>query len=170
VVYYHSIIFLSISRNRNVSLSFANRAARNLDIVGILFIMMIDPAQSTTSFTSINEVSYFKGGEDEILFSMHTVFRIGNITPMSRNSRLFQVELTLTSDNDNDLRQLTDHIREETFPDDEGWNCLALVLLKMDQFEKAEQIYKTLLEHAVDNEEKANIYNQLGYIKENIKK
>ena len=45
---------------------------------------------------------------------MHTVFRIGEITPMDGNNRLFQVKLTLTSDNDKDLRVLTNHIREET--------------------------------------------------------
>ena len=42
--------------------------------------MTIDPAQSTTPFASIIDVSYFRGQEDEVLFSMHTVFRIGTIT------------------------------------------------------------------------------------------
>ncbi len=44
---------------------------------------------------------------------MHTVFHINDIKLMSENHRLFQVELTLTSDNDKDLRVLTDQIRED---------------------------------------------------------
>ncbi|CAF3972760.1 unnamed protein product, partial [Rotaria sp. Silwood1] len=47
--------FLSTSKKREVSLDFAQHAATNPDLVGILFIMQIDPAQSTTPFASIRE-------------------------------------------------------------------------------------------------------------------
>jgi hypothetical protein len=73
--------FLSTSKNRDVSLAFAETNQDNPDLVGILFIMKIDPAQSTSPFASIGDVSYFQG-EDEVLFAMHTVFRINDIRPM----------------------------------------------------------------------------------------
>lgn len=79
----------------------------------------------------MTDVGYFGGAEDEVLFSMHTVFRIGQIIPLDGSSRLFQVELTLSSDKDTDLCQLINHIREETFPDKEGWFRLGLVLERM---------------------------------------
>jgi hypothetical protein len=97
--------------------------------------LTIDPAKSTTPFASVNSVSYFKDKEDEILFSMRTVFHISEITPMDENHRLFQVKLILTNDNDKDLRVLTDRIQKEIFPDDEGWFRLGLVLLKIGQSE-----------------------------------
>ena len=97
--------FLSTSKVRDVSLDFARNALSNPDLVGILFVMTIDPSESTTPFASINDVSYFKDKEDEVLFSMHTVFRIRDIKSMGENHRLFQVDLTLTSDNDKDLRR-----------------------------------------------------------------
>ena len=110
--------FLSTSKDPDVSLDFAKRAATNPDLIGVFFVMKIDPAQSTTPFASIIDVGYFGDKEDEVLFSMHTVFRISDsITPMGENHRLFRVELTLTHDNDQEFRQLTDRIREETFPD-----------------------------------------------------
>jgi hypothetical protein len=87
---------------------------------------------------------------------MNTVFRIGEIKPMDKNHRLFQVDLTLTSDNDKDLRVLTDRIREETFPDDEGWQRLGLLLKKMGQSEKAQQIFEILLQQTSDDSEKVN--------------
>jgi tetratricopeptide (TPR) repeat protein len=157
--------FLSTSRDRNVSLKFAQRTTTNADMVGVLFVMTINPDQSTTPFASVIDLSHYTGKEDEVLFSMHTVFRIGNITPMGENHRLFRVELTLTSDNDKDLRRLTDRIREETFPDSTGWYRLGQVLLHMGQPQRAQQVYEILLEQKTEEIAKAPIYNQLGWVK-----
>jgi tetratricopeptide (TPR) repeat protein len=157
--------FLSTSKDRAVSLDFANRAATNPDLVGILFVMAIDPAQSTTPFASVVDVSCYK--EDEVLFAMNTVFRIRDIKPMGENHRLFQVELTLTSDNDKDLHVLTDRIREGTYPDSEGWYRLGSVLLDMGQPKKAQQVYEILLEQATKESEKGSIYCLLGLAKYN---
>jgi tetratricopeptide (TPR) repeat protein len=157
--------FLSTSKDRNVSLDFAQRAKTNADMVGVLFVMTINPAQSTTPFASVIDVGCYAGDEDEVLFSMHTVFRIGNITPMDKDYRLFQVELTLTSDNDKDLRELTDRMREETFPDNEGWARLGLVLLQMGHPQRAQRVYEILLEQETEKSKKAPIYNQLGWVK-----
>jgi tetratricopeptide (TPR) repeat protein len=158
--------FLSTSKDRKVSLDFAQRATTNADMVGVLFVMTINPAQSTTPFASVIDVGCYAGKEDEVLFSMHTVFRIGNITPMGENHRLFRVELTLTADNDKDLRRLTDRIREETFPNSTGWYRLGSVLLKMRQSEKAQQVYEILLEQETEESAKAPIYHQLGWVKD----
>jgi tetratricopeptide (TPR) repeat protein len=160
--------FLSTSKNRDVSLSFARRALRSPDMVGILFIMTIDPLKSTTPFASITDVSFYKDREDEVLFAMHTVFRVDGIKHIDENHSLVQVELALTSDNDKDLRVLTDCIREETFPDEGGWPRLGLVLLKMGQPERAQQVYEILLEQATEERAKAPIYHQLGCIKDAI--
>ncbi len=159
--------FLSTSKDREVSLSFARRALPNPDMVRILFVMVIDPLKSTTPFASITGVSYFKEKEEEVLFAMHTVFRIGDTTPLGENYRLFQVELTLTCDNDKDLCVLTDRIREETFPNSRGWYRLGLVLLDMGQSEKAQQVYEILLEQATEESGRAPIYHYLGIIKYN---
>jgi preprotein translocase subunit SecA/nephrocystin-3 len=126
--------------------------------------MKIDPAQSTTPFALIRVVSCIPK-EEEVLFAMHTVFRINDIKPIGGNNRLFEVNLTLTGDNDQDLRVLTDRIREETFPDTEGWYRLCLVLLQMGQSDKAQEVYEVLLQQKTNESEKAPIYNQLGLIK-----
>ncbi|CAF3827779.1 unnamed protein product [Adineta steineri] len=156
--------FLSTSRNRNVSLAFAQEAAINPDLVGILFVMSINPADSTTPFASITDVSYFHK-EDEVLFSMHTIFRIGDIKQMDRNKDLYQVNLVLTNNNDQDLRTLGDQIRQETFPDQQGCYRLGHLLIKMGQFNKAQEVYEDLLHQAANESDKAPIYYQLGCIK-----
>jgi tetratricopeptide (TPR) repeat protein len=157
--------FLSTSKKRHAPLGFAGEAAKNPDLVGIFFIMTIDPAQATTPFALISDVSCFQE-EDEMLFAMHTIFRINDIKSLDGNKRLFEVNLTLTGDNDQDLRVLTDRIREESFPHSEGWYRLGLMLFKMGQSDKAQEVYEVLLEQTTDESEKAPIYNQLGTIKD----
>ncbi|CAF1027911.1 unnamed protein product [Adineta steineri] len=154
--------FLSTSNDQAVSFMFAESASQNPDMVGILFIMSIDPCLKSTPFASIKEVSYFKE-EEEILFSMHTVFRVNAIKQMDNNNQLYQVELKLTSDDDQQLRSLTDRIREEA-SGSTGWHRLGQLLLKSGQFNKAEELYNVLLEQTPDENEKAICYHQLGLV------
>jgi tetratricopeptide (TPR) repeat protein len=156
--------FLSTSKNRNVSIGFAIRALSDKNSVGILFVMTINSATSTTPFASISDVGYYGDKEEEILFSMHTIFRICNIKPLPERSRLYQVELTLTSDNDKDRRILTDCIRERT-EGSTGWDRLGQLLLKVGQPEKAEQVYEILLKQTTDESHTGNIYHRLGSTK-----
>ncbi|CAF3904094.1 unnamed protein product [Adineta steineri] len=156
--------FLSTSKDKEVSLEFAGRASSKPDMVGIFFIMSIDPCLKSTPFASIKEVSYFKE-EDEILFSMHTVFRVNAMKQMDSKNQLYQVELELTSDDDQQLRSLTDRIREEA-GGNTGWQRLGKLLLTTGKFDKAEELYNVLLEQTSDENEKAFYYNQLGYVKD----
>ncbi|CAF1548073.1 unnamed protein product [Adineta ricciae] len=155
--------FLSTSNNEKVSLSFAQNASTEPNKVGILFIMFIAPSIKSTPFASIKAVSYFKE-EEEILFSMHTVFRVNTIKQIDSKSQLYQVELQLTSDDDPQLRLLTDRIRKEAVGS--GWQKLGKLLIKIGQFNKAEEVYNVLLEQASNEKEKAMCYNQLGYVKD----
>jgi tetratricopeptide (TPR) repeat protein len=157
--------FLSTSKEREVSLGFAQGALGKNDTVGILFKMTIDPLVSSAPFATIRDVSYYKT-EEEILFSMHTVFRIGEITRIDENNPLYQVELKLTADDDEQLRTLTDRVREET-PGETGWQRLGQLLLTLNQFDKAEELYKVLLQQTSDEGQKGHYYHQLGYVKHN---
>ncbi|CAF0728633.1 unnamed protein product [Adineta steineri] len=157
--------FLSTSKNKEVSRDFAGRASTESNKVGILFIMSIDPSIKSTPFACITELSYFKAQEEEILFSMHTVFRVTAIKQMDNKNELYQVELELTSDDDQQLRSLTDRIREEA-GGGTGWQRLGSLLLKSGQFNKAEELYNVLLEQTSDESEKAHYYGSLGYVKD----
>ncbi|CAF0917433.1 unnamed protein product [Adineta steineri] len=154
--------FLSTSKDKEVSFRFAQNASTEPNKVGIFFIMSIDPCLKSTPFASIKEVSYFKE-EDEILFSMHTVFRVNAIKQIDNKKQLYQVELQLTSDDDQQLRLLTDRIREEA-GDGTGWHKLGNLLLTIGQFNKAEELYNVLLEQTLDESKRAIYYNQLGSV------
>ena len=104
--------FLSTSLDRAVSLAFAESNDSNPDLIGIFFEITVNPTIPSTPFANIRDVSYFQT-EEEILFSMHSVFRIENIERIDENNRLFKVDLILTSDNDPQLHALTKSISEE---------------------------------------------------------
>jgi tetratricopeptide (TPR) repeat protein len=156
--------FLSTSQSRDVSLIFAEGVLASTDMVGILFEISIDPSVSSAPFASIGGVSYFQE-EEEILFSMHTVFRIGEITKIDKKNSLYQVNLKLTADDDQELRTLTERIRKEVVGET-GWQRLGQLLVTLSQLEKAEELYNVLLEQTSDPSEKATDYNNLGYIKD----
>ena len=156
--------FLSTSKTREVSVGFTKGALGKTDMVGILFQMSIDPSVSSTHFASIKEVSFFKK-EEEILFSMHTVFHINDIKQIDKNNPLYQVELTLISDDDPQLRLLTERIREET-GGEIGWQKLGKLLLQISQFDKAEELYTALLEQTTDEGQRALYYGCLGCVKD----
>ncbi|CAF1299682.1 unnamed protein product [Adineta steineri] len=158
--------FLSTSKDREVSHAFAESNQANPDLFGVLFVMKVDPSQSTTPFASIAGISHFQE-EEEVVFSMHSVFRIQDIKQIDGNNHLYEVNLILTADNDPELSRLTDYIRQENFPDEEEWYRLGMVLIKMGQFDKAEDIYQVLLDQTKDDKNKAPIYHQLGWIKDN---
>ena len=161
--------FLSTSFDKNVSLAFARRTLNNPQSIGILFKMTIDPRISSAPFAKLDHVSYFKESEKELLFSMHTVFRIEGVEMIG--DRLWQVNLTLDNDAaDRELRHLTKSIREEVTGSKE-WHQLASVLLRTGNYDDAEDIYHVLREQAESDcseQEIAYLYQQLAYIK-NVK-
>ncbi|CAF4676199.1 unnamed protein product, partial [Rotaria sp. Silwood2] len=165
--------FLSTSRNRTVSLdNFARPATKNPSSVGILFVMAIDTAicmKSSTSFAEVSKVSFFKGQEEEILFSTHTIFRIDRIEriPDEHTDRLWQVNLTLAGNQDDDFNKLTAHLREE-FNWAKGWPQLGTILIKLGEPAKAEHLYQILIETATSDKARGDYNDMLGMVYDDL--
>ncbi|CAF1228827.1 unnamed protein product [Adineta steineri] len=150
-------------KDEGMSLAFARSASTKPDTVHILFIMFIDPRIKSTPFASIKEETKFNQ-EEEILFSMHTIFRVVAIQEMDNKDQLYQVKLQLTSDDDQQLRELTDHIRKEA-GGSTGRERLGQLLLQIGRYNKAEELYHALLNETSNDDEKAIYYNQLGAVR-----
>ncbi|CAF4049470.1 unnamed protein product, partial [Rotaria sp. Silwood1] len=111
--------FLSTSKNRQVSLKFALAGAlKDSNMVGILFIMAINPVISSKSsipYVDVSEEGYFEAHEAEILFTTHTIYRIDQIQRIHDDQcdTLWQVNLTLVNNNNHELDKLTSRIRKE---------------------------------------------------------
>jgi tetratricopeptide (TPR) repeat protein len=156
--------FLSTSLDQAVSHAFAESITSNPDLIGVLFVINIDPSISSTPFAKVKNVSYFQG-EEEILFSMHSVFRIGQVKQIEKNNnRLWQVDLTLTGDHDPQLQELTESMQDET-KGPTGWYRLGRLMMTVAQFDKAQQVFEMILDRTTDEKEKGEIYHYLGWIK-----
>ncbi|CAF4185574.1 unnamed protein product, partial [Rotaria sp. Silwood2] len=158
--------FLSTSKKQTTAMRFVQEKLRkDKDIVGVLFIMKIDSSKissSTIPFALIDDYSVFPQ-EQEILFSMHTVFRVGDIKQTTNNNRLWEVQLTLTDDNDPQLSTLTKQMKEEI--DGTEWHRMGKLMLKVGHPNHAEELYNELLKNSSSDTDTTNIYHHLGFLK-----
>ncbi|CAF4055160.1 unnamed protein product [Rotaria magnacalcarata] len=129
--------------------------------------MTIDQSKLSTSntpFAMIDEHSAIPS-EQEILFTMHTVFRVVEMKQTAKNNRLWEVQLTITDDNDPQLSNLTNRIKEEV-QGSTGWYRMCKLMLKVGHLDQAEELYQELLKNASTDSDRALIYHQLGCLKD----
>ncbi|CAM4752651.1 unnamed protein product [Rotaria magnacalcarata] len=156
--------FLSTSTNQQVAYLFADSARNCPELVPVLFQIEIDPSISSTAFAPLNGISYFSDQEAEILFSMHTVCRIENAHRI--DDRLWKIDLTLTDDNDEQLKRLTNYMQEE-IEELPVSHRLGHLMIKMGEFDRAEQLFYGIINatSGKDLEKIAYLYHQLGFVK-----
>jgi len=155
--------FLSASRDEQVARTYAESSSVNENMIGVVFKMTIDPSNSSTCFANISEISNFKE-EEEILFSMHSIFRVGTTQKLDEAGRLWQMDLTLTNDNDEQLAELTECIQKE-IKESEGWLRLGRLMIRLSHFNKAQELCEKLLEETTNKNEAAHLFNLLGMVK-----
>ena len=156
--------FLSTSKNKQNFLDFARSATKSEGMVRLLFIMIVNPNQHSVPFANIRNASYFKGDE-EIIFSLHSVFRIDEVKIITSENRLFEVRLTLAKDGDSHLRIFwsNDFVTKLTVQPD--WVVLEDCFIQVEDLDKAEELYQSLLEQPSTTNDVGLSYNQLGTIK-----
>ncbi|UJR20309.1 hypothetical protein I4U23_023440 [Adineta vaga] len=158
--------FLSTTLDESVAVMYAESSQQNPDLTGIVFKITVSPTVLTsTRIASLSNESYYENEENEALFSMNSVFRIGKIT--EREDHLRQVELSLTSDNNSDLKNLTESVRRE-IQDMTGWDRLGKLFLRMGYFDQAEDIYDILINKSseIDIEKHGHRYHMIGKTKQ----
>ncbi|CAF4178891.1 unnamed protein product, partial [Rotaria sordida] len=164
--------FLSTSHNRDISFkNFTRPAAFDADSVGILFIMNIDTAictASSTPFVNVKDDGFYDDQEEEILFSTHTIFRIDRIEHIEdkHTDRLWQVNLTLAGNQDDDFNKLTLGLAA-------SYGNVASVYDNMGEYSKALSSYERALH--IDKKvlppnhpDLASDYNNIGSVYENM--
>ncbi|CAF4905293.1 unnamed protein product, partial [Rotaria sp. Silwood1] len=156
--------FLSTTDDLNVAMKFGQRSTDQDGKTSVLFEVEVDRTVITTPFASLNDISYYNEREKEILFSMHTVFRIVQVK--ENNDHIWKVSLKSVSNNDLQTIQLTEQIRRE-IGEGSAIDRLGQLMITLGELDKAEAMYQLLLDSTHNNDEKtiASIYNQLGYIK-----
>ncbi|CAF1271452.1 unnamed protein product [Adineta ricciae] len=155
--------FTSTSVERETALTFCPIPPQDPDTVPVLFVMKINQAVKSTPFALVSSMSYYEDSEGEVLFSMHSVFRIESMEQV--DDVLWRVKLVLTNDEDRDLQVLGEQLEKET-AGSTGWSRLGQLLIQVGHFSEAKEVYLTLMGSlSSDNYEGlANCYHQLGMI------
>jgi hypothetical protein len=148
--------FLSISTKLSVTETFTSTSRGNPGTVTVLFEIKIDPSVTTVPYANIQEESEIHD-ESEILSCMHSVFRIESIDAVPNKSGIYRVKLQLTSDNDQQLRCLTDRLEKE-IEDAKGWYRVSRLLVEVNQLDKAIEVFDELLNRATNEKQRA-MYN-----------
>lgn len=158
--------FLSTSTSQQVAMDFVRRTMKkNKDMIGVLFIMTIDlnmNSISATPFALVDSCSAIQA-EQEVLFTILTVFRIMEIKKSAENNNLWEVRLIITNENDPELAVLTDFMKQEIRGN--GWYRMAEFMIKVGHFEQAELLYNELLNDTSNDSYRAHIYHEFGTIK-----
>ena len=155
--------FLSTSIDYQVAYLFADSAKEDPNLVGVFFQIEIEPSASTTPYASLDKISYFKDEEKEILFSMHSVFRIDEIELI--NDRLWMITLTSTNDSDPQLTLLTEYMRKEIGGVTSMYR-IGQLMIRMNEMDKAKEIYENLRQTTDESnsDDLIRCYHQLGCI------
>lgn len=154
--------FLSTSQNEDVSINFSRRSlAKKPNSVCIVFHMIIDLNLATVPFASIEKVSEFES-EKEVLFSTHSIFRIGEITPIDEQNMMWQVNLTITNQINSKLSSLISEMREEIAAV-KGWYRLNELLIRLGEIDKAKKVL-TILKQKNAEAENPTLYLQLAQV------
>lgn len=155
--------FMFACTNRDVSLKYATEASCEASKTGVLFQITLNPSLTSVPFASIRDFSYNEM-DDDILFSMHSVFRVNKISQIDSTKPLYQVDLQPIGDDNLQLQAFAQFL-EKYVKDEKGWIRIPNYLFNMDEFDKAERFCMKLLEQTSDVDETIGCYCQLGCIK-----
>lgn len=157
--------FLSTTMNEDVANMYT---PSDPDKVGVLFELKADANCSTchTPFACIQYQSCHKE-EDEVLFSMGSVFRINSIHQMENKDKFYRVQLIMTDADDKELNRLEEQIANE-IGDRDGVFYLASLTRYMGKYDQSLHFYQLLLNDSslsVKHPVRLSIiYNDMGCI------
>jgi hypothetical protein len=98
--------FLSATQDENVAIVFSgNGTTTNPDEVSVIYEMLIDTDIRSTPYAKIESIY---PDEQEILFSIGSVFRIGNVDEL--RNKVYRVKLTMVHEEDQLWNKLTEHL------------------------------------------------------------
>ncbi|CAF3513860.1 unnamed protein product [Rotaria sp. Silwood1] len=156
--------FFSTTVDRDVALFFLGDSSGNDDLQRVLFEIDADPRfDGIKPFANITSLSYYPD-EEEVLMMIGSIFRLIDIHYES--DQMWQIRMKLCSNNDHDLKLISDHMKNEYFGSGEpNLGQFGNLLIGMGKFNDAEKYYYHLLKELPDNhQEIASCHSGLGIV------
>lgn len=157
--------FIMADTNSEPSFALARTCQSSNNSVGLIFRIKIETKHTFTPYVSLQNLGYSSDLNTFLLFSMHSIFRINEFIELE--NRLWQIDLTLTANNDEQVRCLNDVLKETTHGST-GWFKLPDLMTSVRDYDQAKQLYYTLLHLTPETEFSriSRIYNELGNIED----
>lgn len=144
--------FLSCTTDSDVAIVYAGDSTNHHHIASALFKIIVDLDAIKTDdeqpFANVKEHSFFKF-EDEVLFSMSTIFHIESIE-MIPNSHIWRIQLTFVKNDNPQMKELDEHFNRRV-----GNNAteadLSDLLFLMGDYDRAIEYGKIVLDESKDS-------------------
>ncbi|CAF1601441.1 unnamed protein product, partial [Didymodactylos carnosus] len=154
--------FISTTCEKGVASLHAGDGWLSPILESILFETQIDTSIDTKPYANIKELSIMND-EDEVLFAIGTIFRIKSVEKAT-GSGIWSVKLLLNSGSDEQLKVLSDQIREETHGSSD-LNTLGYLLREMGEYPKAERYFRRLINDTLPNDPvMGTFYSNIGLV------
>ncbi|CAF1357346.1 unnamed protein product [Didymodactylos carnosus] len=155
--------FLSTTVQQEVACIFAGSGETLLGWESVIFEFHIDTNIVTKPFANIKDFSNMKD-EEEILFSIGTIWRIKSVSKSDTGT--WRVHLSLTGEETVSSIELLEYFKKQI--DKKACTLLTFgnILTEMGEYDKAETYYRILLEEpSIDHEYTATIYINIGRLR-----
>lgn len=101
--------FLSGTTSMQIALMYAGKYLENPDLISVVFSIETEMGQAIRPNANISLHSMFPD-EDEVLFTMGNVFRVGNIRRLPDEENIWMIQLRTVNRNDEEFNQLPSNI------------------------------------------------------------
>ncbi|CAF1184226.1 unnamed protein product [Didymodactylos carnosus] len=97
--------FLSTTTSMQIALMYAGQYLENPDLTSVVFSIETDSEAHTRPYANISHYSMFED-EDEVLFAMGSVFRIGNIRQLPNADNIWIIHLRMIDQEDSHFNRI----------------------------------------------------------------
>lgn len=151
--------FLSTTTQSEVALTYCGNGEDRPLLESVLFQIEIEKSYLTEPFADISQVSFFKD-ENEILFTIGTIFRINSIYDLTPTITV--IELSLVKHNDEDIGRLTQYLNQ-SISSKPTLDDLNNIFLMIDDYQRVLRYTQIILEQtSITDINRASIYITLG--------
>lgn len=157
--------FFSTTIHKQLAMIYAGDRSKNETFSEESVLFEIEIGKSYFDYANISKKSAFEEDEEEILFSMGTVFRMVSIN--FNDEGFWDVKMHLNLEENDDLTTLAAHLRAEIISSSYPLLSLGNFFSKTANYDKAEQFYLLALNKLTINEAGdilLVIYNNLGFV------
>ncbi|UJR29681.1 hypothetical protein I4U23_017229 [Adineta vaga] len=153
--------FLSTSVDPKQALLFSTGSSIPHDLERVLFEIEANPNNvASKPFANVSSHSPFKH-EFEVLFMFGSIFRLNKIRQGSNG--IWNIQVTLCSDQENDLKEVIEHMKNDYGNKKATLQLFGRVLWKMGKFDLAEKYYQRMIDELSPNDHLlVDLYDDLG--------